>query len=286
MADPSGLTAPPSTAAERWRAAMRDWAVPEAILADAPESPWGFPTELFRSRARSATPDSLTYSNRRALERLDSGGTVLDVGAGGGAASLPLAARAGRLVGVDESPDLLAAFAAEAQRRGVAAVTVPGSWPAVSAAVEVADVAVCHHVVYNVQDLAPFLTVLSAHSRRRVVLEMTERHPACWMADLWLRFHELERPTGPGAADVVAVLRELGLDVSRHSAVVPGRPGGFARRDDAVAWIRRRLCLGVARDPEVAAALGPRLVRHEGLWSIVPPREPTVTVWWEVDGTA
>src|ERR1035438_2632448 len=79
--------------AEGWRNAMREWALPDAILAAAPESPWGFPAELFRSRAELVTPGELTFANRRARDALPAGGTVLDVGVGAGAASLPLSPR-------------------------------------------------------------------------------------------------------------------------------------------------------------------------------------------------
>jgi hypothetical protein len=78
------------------------------------------------------------------------------------------------------------------------------------------------------------------------------------------------------------VLRSLGLEVRRHAQVSPARAGGFARREDAVAWIRRRLCLDATRDADVAAALGDRLVSDGAFWSARPPAEPVVTVWWEV----
>ena len=62
-----------------------------------------FPAELFRSRAELATPGDLTYSNRRARDALPAGGTVLDVGVGAGAASLPLRPRCSLITGVDSS---------------------------------------------------------------------------------------------------------------------------------------------------------------------------------------
>ncbi|HKC74769.1 MAG TPA: class I SAM-dependent methyltransferase, partial [Chloroflexota bacterium] len=96
-------------AAERWKQALAAWAIPPAILAAAPESPWGFPTELFERRA-DAVPAEPTPSTQRALEALPEGGSVLDVGCGAGAASLPLAARAGHLIGVDPSAEMLRAF--------------------------------------------------------------------------------------------------------------------------------------------------------------------------------
>ena len=62
------------------------------------------------------------------------------------------------------------------------------------------DVAVAGHVLYNVADLEPFARSLAAVARSGVVFELTERHPLHWMNDLWLRFHDLERPDGPVAA--------------------------------------------------------------------------------------
>src|SRR3954468_24194750 len=73
-------------AAERWRDELSAWAIPPDILAAAPEPPWGFPVELFRADAES--PD--TPSRDAALAALPDGGTVLDVGCGGGGASLAL----------------------------------------------------------------------------------------------------------------------------------------------------------------------------------------------------
>lgn len=270
---------------EEWRVAMRQWTLPESILAAAPESPWGFPTELFRSRAELATLGALTFANRTARDAVPPGGTVLDVGVGAGAASIPLYPRCSLIIGVDSSAALLEEFQQQAHRVGAAAQPIAGAWPAVAAQVPVADVVVCNHVVYNVADLEPFVVALSAHARRRVVIELTNRHPTAWMADLWLRFHALSRPTRPNSDDAASLIRGLGYDVRRHAAVVPRRPGGFRGREDAVASIRRRLCLDAAQDEAVAEALGDRLARDGDHWSAAGPLEPLVTLWWDVDGT-
>lgn len=262
---------------------MRQWALPESILEAAPESPWGFPAELFRSRAEQATRGNLTFANRRALQVLPAGGSVLDVGVGAGAASLPLVPRCAFIVGVDSSADLLSEFRRQARRLKVAVRTVRGEWPAVARRTPIADVVVCNHVAYNVADLAPFAVALTGHARRRVVMELTSRHPAAWMADLWWRFHALPRPARPDARDAVSVLRGIGLPVRRHAGISPRRAGGFERREDAIAWVRRRLCLDTTRDAEVAAELGPRLVHEGGFWSVRAPIEPVVTLWWDVD---
>jgi SAM-dependent methyltransferase len=272
-------------ALERWRRELAGWAIPDEILAAAPESPWGFPPELFRSRAER-TPAEPSVTTRVALDALGTGGDVVDVGVGGGATSLPLAAVATRLTGVDESAEMLAGFLASAREAGVQAGTVEGRLPEASPDTPTAEVVVCGHVLYNVGELEPFVRALGAHARRRVVVEITSTHPLVWMADLWRRFHGLERPTGPGADLAVAAIGELGIEVRREDEARVPRSGGFERREDAIAFIRRRLCLSADRDAELAEALGGRLRERDGLWAAAGPLEhPIVTLWWDRPAT-
>ena len=271
------------TALEDWRDGLAAMAIPKEILAAAPESPWGYPTELFRRRVEATRrePSALV---ERALDALPEAGAVLDVGVGGGATSLPLAARAARITGVDSSESMLESFRASALEAGVEAVAIQGSWPDVAGHVEPADVVVCGHVLYNVGDLAPFAGALTDHARRRVVVEITGSHPLAWMSDLWRRFHGMDRSAGPTADDAEAALRELGLTVDREDREIEPRSGGFDRREDAVALVRRRLCLPADRDAEIAEALGDRLAERGGSWSAGPTTQPIVTISWP--GTA
>ena len=266
-------------ALERWREQLDGWAIPSEILAAAPESPWGYPVGLFRSRARRAGSRPATPSNLEAARFMPEGGSVLDVGAGAGAASLPLAGLASQLVAVDESPAMVASFLDAADAAGVPAEAVEGRWPEVAGRVGPADVVVCHHVLYNVADLAPFALALTGHARRRVVAELTDRHPLVGLRPLWRRFHDLDRPTGPGAGDAVAALAAVGLAVDRQDWEQPDR-FGFDDFDELVAFTRRRLCLPAARDPEVAEALldeGTRQV--DGVWVSGQPRRVTTLSW-------
>lgn len=264
-----------------WGEWLKGWGIPEEILATATESPWGFPPDLMRRRGERASTLEPSTSIRRALEALPDGGTVLDVGVGGGAASLPLAGRASLITGVDSSEEMLAVFAEGGESAGVATRGVLGGWPAVAGGVEPADVVVCSHVLYNVQALEPFVRALEAHALRRVVVEITASHPLAWMSDLWERFHGLIRPTRPTADAAVEALRELGIDVQREDENRPPRASGFERREDAVSLVRRRLCLPAERDPEIAEALGDRLLEENGFWSAGPSVQTVVTLWWD-----
>ncbi|MGH8974925.1 MAG: class I SAM-dependent methyltransferase [Acidimicrobiia bacterium] len=261
-----------SAAARRWAEALAAWAIPQEILDRAPAKPWGCPTSLFAVAAEEAlAPDAgLRPTTRRAAELLPDGGAVLDVGAGGGAASFPLAPPAALVTAVDESAGMLEAFAGLAARRGVDHAEVQGTWPEVAAKVEPADVVVCAHVFYNVADLEPFVAALTAKARRRVVVELTANHPMSSLNRLWRRFHDLDRPTGPTADDAVAVLAGMGLESGVERWEAPGR-WETAPRGELVAFARRRLCLTSDRDPEVSAALDEDF--------IAGPRQ-LVTLWW------
>lgn len=233
-------------AAARWRELQQGRGIPPEILARAPRSPWGHDPKDF------GAPDEPedTPSRRAALELLGpGGGTVLDVGSGGGAASLALVPYARQLTAVDQNPGMLALFAADCERRGVPYRTREGAWPDVAEKAGRADVVVCHHVGHNTVELAPFVLALGAAAHRGVVFEMLTEHPMAWLDPLWLRFHDLRRPPPATVDDAVAVLAEIGVTptVTRWERAARHRP-----TPEAVAqW----LCLPPERLDDVSAAL-------------------------------
>lgn len=255
-------------AAQGWAEALAAWAIPEEILAAAPRSPYGFDVGTFARLADEAL-ERETPSQQVAREALSDGGSVLDVGCGGGAGALPLIPPAGTVVGLDEGAEMLEAFAERAQAHGVRHIEIHGRWPDVADRVPPVDVVVCHNVLYNIPDIGPFVRALAEHARKRVVVEITERHPLAWMTPYWRHLHGFDRPAGPVADDAVDVVRALGFDVQVERWQRPGR----AERSDeeTVAHLRQRLGVGPERDGEVSALLE----------SHPPPRtRSTVTLWW------
>lgn len=259
-------------AEEHWAAQLAGWAIPDEILAQASADPWKLTPNLFPpSDPAAGPPDDPSF--RTAREALGDGGTVIDVGVGSGAASLRLAPLATLVTGVDVSEEMLKAFTVAAKERGVKSRFFEGRWPDNGRAVPPADVVVCHHAFYNVPDLAAFALALTSHARRRVVVELGQRHPISGTNPLWARFWGLERPERPVADDAVSVMVEAGIDaqVEREER----GPWRSARDPMWVEHVTRRLCLPPEREAEVAEALaelpeaGPRVA---------------VTLWW--DGAA
>ena len=110
----------------RWAQMLARWSIPEEILAAAPNPPYFFDPQVFIDGADQAIVRAGdTPSDEVAREALAPGGTVLDVGCGAGAASLRL--RPARVVGVDRSSALLAAFRERAVRLGIEAATLEAS---------------------------------------------------------------------------------------------------------------------------------------------------------------
>jgi len=272
------------SAAHRWTEQLAAWAIPQPILDAAPESPWGHDPAMFARRA-DVDRATETPSRQAARETLPDGGAVLDVGCGAGAASLPLAPSAGEIIGVDPSQAMLDEFGLRMRAAGVAHRSVRGTWAEAGDDLPVVDVVVCHHVAYNVPELAGFVADLTRHARRRVVLELTAQHPLSWLNDLWTQFHGITRPSRPTADDAVAVIREAGLR-PRRSDWGPDSRGprtSFAGRGEVVGWVRRRLCLAADRDGEISDALTGRVIEN-GDGSVGFPARPIVSLWWDVPG--
>jgi SAM-dependent methyltransferase len=264
----------------QWRENLAAWSIPAPITAAVPDSPWVLPRQVFARRADRLRQAPAGPSYQRAWAALDPPGSVLDVGAGAGAACLPLAPRTTALTAVDTDPGMLDLLAGRARAAGLDPELHVGPWPEVAALTAAADVVTCHNVLYNVPDLEPFLAALTGHARRQVVIELTAAHPLTSLNPLWLRFHGLERPKGPTASDVLAILDAMGLRAGHTEWNRPAE-ADYATVRELAEVTRRRLCLPAERAAEVEAAL-----RDTGLSSgqaadLGTAGRAVVTIWWE-----
>ncbi len=279
---------PASDPVAAWGAALERWAIPDELRRAAVDDPWSMGGAVYRERAHAAavaahthgtSPDRSRDAALAALAALPGGaGSVLDVGAGAGAAGLALATRVTRLTGVDRNATLLAALQEEAAAIGVVTQVIEGRWPDVAPAVEPHDVVTCHHVLYDVGAIAPFVGALTTHARKRVVIEISRRHPLAWINPLWDHFHGMTRPEHPTMDDAVAAIRALGLAPTVTTWERAAEPASI---EAAAARARRNLCLAPDREPEVADVIA-RLVAA-GSIDAGPAvgRRAVATIWWE-----
>ena len=180
---------------------------------------------------------------------------------------------------------MLDAYGERAARfgEGVQVQLVRGRWPDVAQQIAPVDVAVCHHVVYNVAEPVPFLRAMINVARQRVVVELTAQHPMTPLNPLWLRFHGLRRPDRPTAEQMLELIVALGWNVSIAGWSRPA--SGFGEFSEVVAQTCRTLCLPPDRAPEVGSALRELGVDPADPGGIGGPRR-LATLWWDQAGRA
>jgi SAM-dependent methyltransferase len=265
-------------AVERWRSQLAAWAIPPELLAAVPDTPYAWPAELWRRRSSAAqrrgsdTP-TLVIAHRLAGE----GGSVLDIGAGTGRASLPLARLGHPLTAVERNPGMAAGFREEAE--GLDVSLVEGSWPQVEVGPH--DVVMCAHVVYDVPEIEPFMVAMIAHARRGVVIELTETHPWSALAPYYRALHGLDRPAGPTADDLVDVVSELTGPEPTIERWQRPPDLWFESMDEILDLYRRRLVLPVERTEELRRLLEPAVKEDDGRLVVGGEPRGLVTIWWE-----
>jgi SAM-dependent methyltransferase len=249
-----------------WANALSQWAIPDDIIAQAPQSPWIHPVSSFRPTGNLHVDSP---SRTRALEALPDRGSVLDVGCGGGRGAFALVPPAATVVGVDHQQEMLDVFADEAALRSVACTTVLGDWPDVADVTPSTDVAICHHVYYNVANIEPFARALDAHAKTRVVVELPVHHPLSSLQPMWKHFWDLDRPISPTAHDALAAMTHLGFAAHLETFVVESEPQIIS--DELIEHTRIRLCLPSSKDSEI----------RDFLHSHTPAPRELATIWWD-----
>lgn len=245
----------------------------------ATESPYGWPVELWKRRTELATnrpDDQVTTGIADAL--LPSAGVVADIGAGTGRASLPLARGGHRVIAIEKDAGMADGLGSLVRDPGLDVEIVIGAFPDVADLPRV-DVAMAANVVYDVADIQPFLQGMHDMADGWVVLELTERHPWTEMGRYFRSIHDLDRPTGPTARDLVRVIDEVfGIEPRVREW---SRPPGlyFENWDEVLAYYGKRLAVPDHRRRELTPLLEHDLVHRDGRWWAEEIRG-FATVWW------
>ena len=217
--------------------------------------------------------------------RLRPGETLLDVGAGGGRLALPLALTCATVTAVEPSPSMCAVLRETAREANIENVSiVEAGWP--EADVAPADVTLCSHVVYVIEDIGPFVRKLDGHGRRMVLAVLFRSPPQSQMYGLWEQVHGEKRHGLPALPEFLPVLEELGI---RAEVTELGElpPRGFDSLEEARESIARRLYVapGTEAMGRLERALDDALREVDGVWQVqgAQPLRPCV-VSWETGG--
>lgn len=212
---------------------------------------------------------------------VDANTRVIDVGAGGGRITVPLAQCVRELVAVEPSPamrDVLARAAAELDVHNIEIVA--SNWE--DAEVTPAELVFAAHVTYSVPHIEPFLRKMDRAATHRVAL-ITFNDPAQHVfAPFWKYVYAEERIRLPVRAELLAVLGELGIEPG-IDALAPRLPASFGPPEDAFNMVRGRLFIGegTAAETRLRDAIDALTELRDGeLWPIqATPNELSILSW-------
>jgi SAM-dependent methyltransferase len=190
--------------------------------------------------------------------------TWLEVGAGGGRYTLPLALATREVIAVEPSPGMLGVLREGLDEHRIRNVRpVEGRWPAAAGPDTEADVALIAHVGYDVEQIGPFLDALELSARRLCVAMLYWRRPSSALDRLWPAVHGVERAPLPELRDLVTLLMARGrpVDVRLLEQAAPsfGTPDRVLEQARHQTWVRP----GSDADRRLEAALRERPVERE-----------------------
>jgi 2-polyprenyl-3-methyl-5-hydroxy-6-metoxy-1,4-benzoquinol methylase len=120
------------------------------------------------ARKRSERPDPLLEFVK---DNLAPGDTVIDIGAGSGRWTIPLAAKAGGVSAIEPSPEMSILLRQNIDASGRDNIeTIAAKWE--EASVQTHDIVVCAHAMYSSPDLADFVRKMERLARKRCYLAM------------------------------------------------------------------------------------------------------------------
>lgn len=206
---------------------------------------------------------------------------VIDVGAGGGRIAVPLARRVRELVAVEPSESMREVLKRAAGEHGVHNIDIVATmWE--EAEVAPAKVVFAAHVTYSVPRIEPFLRKMDRASTHRIAL-VTFGDPAQHVfAPFWKHVYGEERLRLPVKEELLAVLRELGVE-PRIDELPPRQPVAFGPPEEAFDLVRGRLFIGEGTPEE--ARLGDAMkalteIRDGEVWPIqAAPNEVSILSW-------
>jgi hypothetical protein len=189
--------------------------------------------------------------------------TWLDIGAGGGRFSLPIALAATEVVAVEPSDGMLDVLREGMATHGISNIRIINErWPCES--LPQADVALIAHVGNDIEDMEPFLDAMETSARRMCVAVNWFRSPRATIDALWSEIYGEPRATLPAMPEFLSLLLARGLIFDLR---LTSRPTiSYESEADARRLVRRQLWLqeGSEKDQRLQRLLDEALTERDG----------------------
>ena len=211
--------------------------------------------------------------------------TWIDVGAGAGRFSLPLALHVQSVVAVEPSRAMRSEFANLQLEHGISNVELRDDrWPSDDPALtDIGDVALISHVAYDIEPIGGFLDTLERSARRECVAVLFDSSPSALFWQVWPEIHGEDQVQLPGGNEFIALLEARGadVDVSEIGSGPDRQRFRFDSVEAAMDWARRRLWLAEnsVKLPALHDAVTALLIEQDGAWTL-PDRPTQMLIRW------
>jgi FkbM family methyltransferase len=248
----------------------------ETFLKPGPEPDRGM-VERFRAqdRGRALPPDGLLD---HVLETLDPGTTVLDIGAGTGRWTIPIARVAGRVTALEPASGMEEMLRANMVEAGTDNIDiVAAGWQ--EAQVERHDVTVAAHSLYTCPDLAGVVRFMERHARRTCFVELRILPADGVIVELAERIHGSPHDS-PDAVVAWNALYSMGI-CANVLVEADAEYRTDATFDEALARAKSHLALDgpTAHDDLIRRTLSERLTRTDAGY-VWPDGRRAALLWW------
>jgi Methyltransferase domain len=236
------------SAIETWKqrvaAHQSQWHKARAALGEAATDVWEFCSPSFTADPRRTDDVEVV----RLVRQVHPATTLLDVGGGAGRFALPLALHCQHVTVIEPSASMGEHLRRLAAQAGIDNVSlVARRWE--EAEVAPADVVLCAHVIYQIEDIQAFVTKLVAHAREQVLMPTFMRPPMARFAPFWPWIYGEEQHQVPGVAEFLPVLWEM--DIYPHLEMFAPTPvRAFKDWQRALETLRQRLCVAPDTPPD------------------------------------
>jgi SAM-dependent methyltransferase len=224
---------------------------------------------------KTARPDALLD---RVIAEVRAEESVLEIGAGTGRWTVPLARKASRVTALEPTPAMAEMLRANLAESGAdSATVVVASWE--DADVGPHDVVVAAHSMYTSPDLAGFVRFMERHARRLCFMELRLPPANGIVGHLSLHIHRSTHDS-PNAVIAYNALYEIGIDVN-VLVEEDARYRVDATFEDAMERTRSQLRLeGTTEyDGLIRRTLEERLMRTDDGWRW-PDGKRSALLWW------
>jgi 2-polyprenyl-3-methyl-5-hydroxy-6-metoxy-1,4-benzoquinol methylase len=215
------------------------------------------------------------------LSMVEAGDTWLDIGAGGGRYSLPLALKSERVHAVDPSPSMLAALREGAAEHGIGNIDITeGTWPPSDGDLPRADVALMAHVGYDIEGFGAFLDAAEAAVSRRCIVVMRASRSTTPSELLWQGIHGEPRLRLPMLSELLVLL--LARGTMPEVTLCDRATWGYESLESLLEAARQMLWLrpGSVKDDRLGRLINERATERDGTWALDWSPVPDGIVSW------